>query len=372
VHALEGGFVLTLVLFALFAMPTLQSAANAEVSSPVAPEEVLAWQLQGLTQEEVRGEVNRRGLSECAEASLLSALSAAGADEETVRMVRNAKAPCTVWKLDLRLPRPTDYLYEVAGAVMWSNWDYARQTMEAQASKQPRDSDVRLIYAHLLSRSEDWITAYGEVTEAVALAPQWPYAHALRSTICYHSGLAECALRDANVFIKMRPEDAAAHIVLGHAKELQGHDEEALAAYGEAKRLHEGYAEIFAGFGRVYARKGDFEKAITAFAEAIRLDGEQAEYYAELAQIYGAEEHWRDAIENWKKAKELEPRPEILLALGKAYAANKQYGAAAREYQELLQMAPETEGVKEQLAKALRAEGHEAEAQAVEEQRDPL
>jgi hypothetical protein len=54
-----------------------------------------------------------------------------------------------------------------------------------------------LIYAHFLRMAEDWIAAYGEATEAVALAPQSPYAHALRSTICYHFHLPECALCDA-------------------------------------------------------------------------------------------------------------------------------------------------------------------------------
>lgn len=111
---------------------------------------------------------------------------------------------------------------------------------------------------------------------------------------------------------------------------------------------------------------------MAALTEAIRLDGEEAEYYAELAQIYQAEEHWHDAIENWKKAKELKPRPEVLLALGNAYLANEQYSAAVREYQELLQLAPEVEGARQQLAKALRAEGREAEARGVEEQREPL
>lgn len=250
----------TLVLFAIFAMPAQQSTASTEVNAPVAPEQVLAWQLEGLAQEEISGEVNRRGLTECAEEPLLNALSAARADAETVRTVRHAKAPCNLWKLDLRLPRETDYLYEVPGAVMWSNWEYALQTMETVAGKQPRDPNVRMIYAHLLSRSEDWITAYGEATEAVALAPQSPYGHALRSTVCYHARLAECALREADVFVKMRPDDALAYVVLGHAEELQGHDDEALEAYNQAQRVHPGYAEIFAGLGRVYAPRGEIRK----------------------------------------------------------------------------------------------------------------
>ena len=76
--------------------------------------------------------------------------------------------------------------------------------------------------------------------EAVALAPQSPYAHALRSTICYHAQLPQCAMHEAVQFVKLRPDDAAAYIVLGHANELLGYDAEAFLAYCEAKRLHPG------------------------------------------------------------------------------------------------------------------------------------
>ena len=216
--------MITVALFAALGFPP-QESSNFEEKTPIVPEQVLAWQLEGLTQEEIRDEVGRRGLTECAEEPLLHAISAARADIETVRAVRSAKAPCKLWKLDLRLPRPTDYLYEVAGAEMWGDWDHALQTIEVEVGEQPRDADARLIYAHMLTLSEDWITAYGEVTEAEALAPRSPYTHALRSTICYHSGLLECALREANVFLKMRPEDAWAYVLLGKAKELQGHDD---------------------------------------------------------------------------------------------------------------------------------------------------
>jgi Flp pilus assembly protein TadD len=361
--------VFTLVLFAALAFPPQQGSTPQELQAPIAPEKVLAWQLEGLTQEEIREEVNRRGLTECAEQPLLNALSAARADVETVRTVQHAKAPCTVWKLDLRLPRPTDYLYEVAGAIQWSDWGRALGTMQTEISKQPRDADVHMIYAHLLSLAGDWIAACAEVSEAVALARQWPYPHAQRSTICYHSALTECAVREAVVFVKLRPQDAFAYIVLAHAKELQGHDDEALLAYSEAKRLHASYAEIPDGFGRIYARAGEFEKAVAAFQEAIRLDGREVEYYAELAQLYQAEGDTELAIEKWKQAKALDPnRPEISFALGNAYLVAKHYLEAIREYKELLENAPEMESVRAQLAKALRAEGREEEAERLYEE----
>jgi len=85
--------MITLALFAALAFPPQQESFNAEKNAPVAPEKVLAWQLEGLAEEEIREEVKRRGLTECAEESLLNALSEARADVETVQVVRHAKAP---------------------------------------------------------------------------------------------------------------------------------------------------------------------------------------------------------------------------------------------------------------------------------------
>ncbi len=359
--------MITLLLLAASAVPIPQSNNNLERNAPVAPEQVLAWQLEGLTQEEIREEVGLRGLTQCADDALLTALAGTRAEAETVRAVKQAKAPCTVWKLGLQLPRETDYLYEAAGAIRWSDWGYALQVMQREASKQPGNADVRLIYAHMLRMAEDWITAYGEARAAVELAPRSPYVHALLSTICYHSRLAQCAAREATVFVKMRPADAAAYIVLGHAEELQGHDSEALLAYTDAKRMNAKYAEIYAGLGRVYARAGECEKAVNSLQVAIHLDDDEAEYYVDLAQIYEAEGNMGQAISEWKKAKEIEPeRSEILLGLANAYLVAERYSEAIAGYKELMKNAPEVD-VRVQLAKAVRAEGREEETGEIEQ-----
>jgi len=85
--------VISLVLFAALSFPQSPGNASAEGNAPVAPEQLLAWQLEGLAQEEIREEVHVRGLTEFPETALLSALSAAGADGETVRVMRATKAP---------------------------------------------------------------------------------------------------------------------------------------------------------------------------------------------------------------------------------------------------------------------------------------
>lgn len=95
----------------------------------------------------------------------------------------------------------------------------------------------RLIYAHVLSISGNFILAYEEATAAERLKPGSPYTHAQRLTICYRTGLTEWAIHEALRSREMRGADLSACIILGHATELQGHDGQALEAYMRAKKL---------------------------------------------------------------------------------------------------------------------------------------
>jgi hypothetical protein len=116
--------VITLVLLAALAFPSQQqSSTPRQVDPPLSPEQVLAWQLEGRIQDEIRREVTARGLAEYPEIAFLSARSAAGADAKTIRVVRHAKGPRSLWKWSWGLPKPTDYLYEVAGALLWGDLD---------------------------------------------------------------------------------------------------------------------------------------------------------------------------------------------------------------------------------------------------------
>jgi hypothetical protein len=97
--------VITFFLLTALSFPQPQRNVAEEVTpAPVAPEQVLAWQMEGLTQEEIREEVRTRGLTEYPEIAVLSALTAMGADEETIRAIRTTKAPRKIWSLDYDWP----------------------------------------------------------------------------------------------------------------------------------------------------------------------------------------------------------------------------------------------------------------------------
>lgn len=353
--------MITFLIFTVLAIPA--QSGRPEVSAPIPPAQVLAWQLEGASQEEIQEEVNRRGLTACPDDSLITVLMAVGADAETLRVMKHCTAPPRIWTLGLRLPSLSDYLYEIASRLQANDLESALQTAQDELEKQPRNADLHLIRARLLSFSQDWIAAYDEATQAVVLDPQSPYAHGLRSTICYRSQLNECAAREARFLVKLRPNDAAAYIVLGHAQELQGNYAGALEAFAQAEKLHAGYRAIYAGMGSVYRRTGEFEKAVHAYEQAIRMDGNVIEYYCQLAQVYQSEGYSRKVIGELNSAKKLEPgSEEILLALGNAYLSAEQYSEATKEFQELLRIAPQAEVARLQCAKALRAQGKIVEA----------
>ena len=356
--------MITVCLFAALSFPPAQSGCSADRNVPVAPEQVLSWQMEGLTQEEIREELRARGLTEYPEIALLSALGAAGPDTETIRAMRATKAPRKIWKLGLRLPAPTDFLYEIAGAILRNDPQAAQMAIQNAAEKQPRNPDVHLIYAFLAQRQGDWIQAYAESTRAASLLPEWPYAHGLRSAICYHSGLSDCAVREARIFVKLRPQDAAAHIALGRALEAHGNFVESLQAYQQAEKLHPGYSAIYEGKARVLAQTGESDKAVAAFEQAIKMEKDDApEYSCELAELYLAEGNPQKAIATLQQAKRQNPdRPDVLLALGNAYLADQQYAVAIRELRAALAQAPDSHLVRARLAEALQASGRSEEA----------
>lgn len=85
--------------------------------------------------------------------------------------------------------------------------------------------------------SEDWILAYGEATAAVNLAPESPYTHPQRFTICYHSELSECAVAEVLQFLKLRRQAARRNVstraMLKFMQDLAG----SMAAWNSKKLL---------------------------------------------------------------------------------------------------------------------------------------
>ena len=85
--------------------------------------------------------------------------------------------------------------------------------------------------------------------------------------------------------------------------------------------------------GRNYRELGDNEKAEATYNRAIALNPAKGEAYASLGAVKIAEEKFAEAVENLKKAAELEPKIAVIHAnLAVAYALGGDKAAAEAEF----------------------------------------
>ena len=94
--------------------------------------------------------------------------------------------------------------------------------------------------------------------------------------------------------VRLRPQDARAHVSLGNALAEQGKEDEAIAAYREAVRLEPDSARPHGNLGHALADQRTPAKAIAAYPEAIaelreaiRLDPDDVLSHLNLGYVLG-------------------------------------------------------------------------------------
>jgi tetratricopeptide (TPR) repeat protein len=181
-------------------------------------------------------------------------------------------------------------------------------------------------------------------TACIALRPYDYVAYSNRSVCHLHLRQLDDAIADVRQAVRLRPDRAESHSVLGAALLEQGKLDEAIAAYGEALRLRPDYAEDHYSLGIVLWNQGKVGEAIAAYREAIRLKPKLAEAHNNLAMILanGPDPKLRDparAVELALKADELKPQSNIIWsALGVAYYRAEDWKASVAALKKAMEL----------------------------------
>jgi hypothetical protein len=199
-------------MFAALAIPSQMSHAI-ETNGPIEPEELLAWQLGGVTQEEIRAEANTRGMVSRPEGSVMEALSWMGADAATIKAIQHASGRRPNWELGLKR-QPWDVFVKVARERRQNYVDDAKGTLREAIEKQPTNAWMHFVWASMMGREEDWLSAYDESSKGVKFASQSPYIQGQYSYICSRTGLGQPAEIHAKM-LALRSKDAVAHSSAG-------------------------------------------------------------------------------------------------------------------------------------------------------------
>lgn len=116
------------------------------------------------------------------------------------------------------------------------------------------------------------------------------------------------ALASFDKAIKYDSQDPTYHFNMGRAYlELKQNDDAALKYLGDAIRLKPDYAEAHFVLGRAYHHKHADPEAIKQFQEAIRSDEKYVAAYVELADIFDQQRNYDEAVKWLMKATEKLP-----------------------------------------------------------------
>ena len=216
------------------------------------------------------------------------------------------------------------------------------------------------VWASLLcDHKRDYPGAIAAFREAIRLQPDGAMAHVLMGTALGGQGKLSEAEAEYQEAIRLQPDRPEPHYHLGIALGGQGKLDQAESEYRAATRLQPDYAEAYLNLGTLLCdRKHDYEGAIAAFQEAIRLKPDWAMAHYNLGNALGGQGKLVEAEAEFSKAIRLKPEwagPHY--NLGIALQRQGKLKEAEAECREAVRLQPEWPGAHQELGNALSAQG---------------
>lgn len=273
--------------------------------------------------------------------------------------------------------------------------DLARDSLQKAVAADPGNTPLRLDLVQLLVEFGDLGAAWDQVQRAMKTAPRDRHALELAARIALARSDWAGALEAAAALKTHHPDDPLGYVLAGVAYQLQdqldrgtAEFEDALAKRPEAlfpisalvandlkrddlpKALervqgflqrHPDSAPAHNLLGELLLLRQDQEGAERAFAQAIALDDGWPVAYHNLARAYGARAAWKAAIEVYRKALARFPdNVALAFELAVAYEQDGDPEAAIRQYERLLQQAPDLDAAVNNLAMLLALHRNDA------------
>lgn len=119
------------------------------------------------------------------------------------------------------------------------------------------------------------------------------------------------ALESFTAALKLRPDFAEAWGKHGDALVKLDRIDDALASFERASLLRPTNARFHTQLGFLYARKGDLPRSFEAYERATSLPNASDEAWKGLAGVAQSLGKWSDALQGWRKARELDPKDVV-------------------------------------------------------------
>ncbi|MBN1485526.1 MAG: tetratricopeptide repeat protein [Chloroflexia bacterium] len=255
------------------------------------------------------------------------------------------------------------------GSVLGAQGDAAGAiaALEQAVALEPQNRSLRQELGLLYEAVGDTEQAYAHLQQADPAAAK----HILwqRAWEHFNGGQDEAGLATLRLILRLDPQDANAHFVLGDQLRGLKRYEQALAAYEAGHQVAPEDVRFYLGRGHLYADQGLGEQAIAELEAAVALAPAHAYAWFNLGQY-----RWRfqgdaaGAIAALEKACELDPNPWYFSMLGQVCLASGDLEAAVRAYEVAVRLPDHNGNAWLPLGQAYAAQGRwERAAEALEQ-----
>ena len=190
--------------------------------------------------------------------------------------------------------------------------------------------------------------ALADFNRTIELQPTFAKAYFNRGEMLYDLGQLEEAIGDYTEVIRLNPRDAMAYTSRGHTYYRLQNTRAAFDDFARAIRLDPSNAEAYTLRGDAYGDQGRFTQAANDYRTAIRVDPNYGRAYHSAAWLMATcpDARYRNAqlaLDSARKAIELDGREDYryLATLAAALANAGEYEQAARQQEEVVEMAPQ-------------------------------
>jgi Flp pilus assembly protein TadD len=217
---------------------------------------------------------------------------------------------------------------------------------------EPRSATLRNDLGLLYSRQGRHAESIEQLRRAVELEPDAVPLRNNLGNVLREAGELDESLEALEKAAEIRPEFPATHYNLGLTLERLGREEEAGHSYRRASELRPGYGDALRGIGRIALRAGDADRALTYLDAAIASNDDDTEAHALRARALFRSGRHDEAEPDLHRVLQLNPGSvEARNNLGILHALRGDPDGARRWWEEALEIAPDSEQIRENLRK---------------------
>ena len=182
-------------------------------------------------------------------------------------------------------------------------------------------------------------------------------------------GRTDAAIEKLNAALRLRPDYAEAHNLLGVCYDEKIQYRRAQEEYQKALKLEASNARFLNNIGYSYYLSGEYKQAIKAYQKALKLTPDDVRLHNNLGLAYGRRDEFDRAYEHFVKAV---GETNAHLNLGYIYNQQGRYEEAIKHYEIALRAQPKSLPAVNNLAQLYERVGRLREAAAMTEQAKKL